>query len=178
MPVTECPGCGLRSSEAGIPLDRPLNASAACWGLHAELVGFELAHVARLGRLHQLTVDAYGASHAGGPTGARYVAYSLVGLCLALERGCTGEQVRAVHARMGPPDPTWPTFPPPLRRAALTVADVVDSGARADAAEGHEAIVSAWAEEVWASWSDRHEEIRTLAGRVTHDVGRRPRHRA
>lgn len=165
VPETECPGCGLRSPEAGIPLDRPLNASAACWGLHAELVGFEFAHVARLGRLHQLTVDAYGAAHAGPPTGRRYLAYSLVGLCLALERGFAGDEVRDVHARMGPPDPTWPTFDPQPAPAGLTVADVVEAGARAGSPEGHEALVRAWAGAVWSSWSDRHAVIRALADR-------------
>lgn len=166
MTETACPGCGLRSAEAGIELDRPLNASAACWGLHAELVGFELLHAARLGRLHQLTVDAYGAAHAGSPTGARYVAYSLVGLCLSLERGWAGDEVRAFHARMGPPDGTWPAFDPPAGRAALTVADVVEAGARADSTAGHEAMVRAWAAAVWAAWSPRHPEVRALADRL------------
>lgn len=166
MSETVCPGCGLRSMEPGIELDRPLNASAACWGLHAELVGFELAHVARLGRLHQLTVDAYGAAHAGPPTGRRYVAYSLVGLCLALERGRDGDEIRAFHARMGPPDATWPAFDPPVDRASLTVADVVEAGARAGSTDGHEAMVRAWAAAVWSSWSARHPDVRALTGRL------------
>lgn len=165
MPESVCPGCGLRSSEPGIELDRALNASAACWGLHAELVGFELQHVARLGRLHQQTVDAYGAAHAGAPTGARYVAYSLVGLCLALERGYAGDEVRSIHARMGRPDPTWPSFPPPPRHASLTVADVVEAGARAGSPDGHEALVREWSASVWATWSERHPDIRALTDR-------------
>ncbi len=166
MPETACPGCGLRSTEPGIELDRPLNASAACWGLHAELVGFALQHTASLGRLHQLTVDAYGAAHAGPPTGIRYVAYSLVGLCLALERGASGEEIRAFHARMGPPDATWPSFGPPARQATLTVADVVEAGARAGSVDGHAAMVRAWAEAVWAAWAERHADVRALTDRL------------
>ena len=172
---TVCPGCGLRSTEPGIELDRPLNASAACWGLHAETVGFELLHAARLGRLHQLTVDAYGAAHAGPPTGARYVTYSLVGLCLALERGATGDEVRAFHSRMGPPVPTWPSFDPPKRRSRLTVADVAAAGASAGSTEGHEELVRRWAADVWASWSDRHAEVRALTDRLAGSARRSSR---
>ncbi|MHB8959789.1 MAG: DUF5946 family protein [Candidatus Limnocylindrales bacterium] len=72
-PDDACPGCGLRPPawwRGAVEPDRPLRASAACWGLHAELVGFELQHLVALGRLHQLTVDAYGAQHAGPPHGA------------------------------------------------------------------------------------------------------------
>jgi Family of unknown function (DUF5946) len=169
MSESVCPGCGLRSTEPGIELDRPLNASSACWGLHAELVGFELLHPARLGRLHQLTVDAYGAAHAGPPTGERYVAYSLVGLCLALERGATGAEVRAFHSRMGPPTAAWPAFDPPAHRSPITVADVVEAGARAGSTDGHEALVRGWADAVWACWSERHADIR----RLTDDLSRR-----
>jgi hypothetical protein len=166
MSVPVCPGCGLRSDEAGIPLDRPLNASAACWGLHAELEGYELANLARLGRYHQLTVDAYGAQHAGPPTGQRYVAYSLVGLQLALEDGLTGLDVRAFHSRMGRPDGSWPVFGRPGRPARITVADVVEAGARAGSPDGHARLVERWAADVWASWADRHEDVRSLARRL------------
>jgi hypothetical protein len=165
--TTVCPGCGLRSTERGIEPDRPINASAACWGLHAELLGFELAHPVSLGRLHQLTVDAYGAAHAGPPTGVRYVAYSLVGLCLALERGRSGEDVRAIHSRMGPPQPTWPRLDTPAPPAELTVAEVIAAGAREESIEGHERLLRAWARAVWASWAPRHQEIRALTDRVS-----------
>ncbi len=173
--MTECPGCGLRSAEPGVPLDRPLNASAACWGLHAELVGFELLHAVPLGRLHQLTVDAYGAAHPGPPTSRRYLAYSLVGLCVALERGWTGDEVRELHARMGPPQPAWPAFLPPQQRAAITVADVVEAGARAGSTDGHERLVVAWASDVWSALAERRADVRWLAEGVLEDPPPRPR---
>jgi hypothetical protein len=63
--------------------------------VHGEIIGFELTHVVPLGALHQLTVDAYGAQHPastprspGVPT--IRVAYSVVGLYLALEHGWNG----------------------------------------------------------------------------------------
>lgn len=141
--------------------DRPLRASAACWGLHAEMVGFELQHLALLGRLHQLTVDAYGGQHAGPPTGQRYVAYSVAGLALALEHGWSGVEVRDLHARMGPVRPAWPTLPPPPRPAEMTVADIVAAGAWANSPDGHAESVQRWAAAVWASWRDQHDEIRS-----------------
>src|SRR5512140_3603513 len=131
-PDAACPGCGLRPPSwwrGAVEPDRPLRASPACWGLHAEVVGFELQHLVLLGRLHQLTVDAYGAQHAGPPTGQRYVAYSVAGLALALEQGWSGVQVRDLHARMGPPQPSWPRLSPPPTPADVTVADVVAAGA-------------------------------------------------
>lgn len=160
---TSCPGCGLLPPagwDGAIEPDRPIRASSACWGLHAELVGFELAHQARLGAaLHQLTVDAYGAQHAGPPTGQRYVAYSVAGLALALARGWSGVEVRNLHARMGPAQPSWPRLPPPPVPASLTVGDVVAAGAWADSPDGHAEAVDRWARAVWASWRDQHAAI-------------------
>lgn len=161
-----CPGCGLRAEAGGIPLDRPLNASPECWGLHAELVGYELNHVALVGRCHQLTVDAYGAQHAGGPTGRRYVAYSLVGLCLALEDGRSGIDVRTAHQRMGPPMDWWPAFPRPHDTGRLTVADVIAAGARVDSVEGHADLVERWARDVWDAWGSQHADVRNLVRRL------------
>lgn len=177
MTDSVCPGCGLRAEGGGIPLDRPLNASPECWGLHAELLGFELAHADLVRRYHQLTVDAYGAQHAGPPTGARYVVYSLVGLQRALEDGWTGVEVRTLHSRMGPVDPAWPTFDRPPEAAAITVLDVVLAGARAGSADGHARAVEAWARAVWTSWRERHEDVRTLARRLAERHGRGSRGR-
>ncbi len=84
-----------------------------------------------------MTVDAYGAQHAGEPTGRIYVAYSLVGLYLALERGWSGIQARDFHGRMGRPAHDWPAFVRPPTTGDVTVADVVAAGARAGSPDGH-----------------------------------------
>lgn len=172
MVLSACPGCGLLAEPGGIPLDRPLNASPECWSLHAELVGFELADPALIGSCHQLTVDAYGAQHAGPPTGAIYVAYSLVGLHLALERGWAGVQVRALHQRMGRPEPSWPPFPRPGSTGSITVADVVAAGARAGSRAGHEELVERWARSVWEAWAAEHGAVAALTDRITARLGR------
>lgn len=161
-----CPGCGLVADPGGIPLDRPLNASPECWALHAELAGFELRDPSLVGRFHQMTVDAYGAQHAGGPTSPIRVAYSLVGLHLAFERGWTGVKVRDFHARMGRPEASWPTFERPTTTGDLTVADVVAAGARAGSHDGHAAAVERWARAVWVAWRPQHADVATLARRL------------
>lgn len=168
-----CPGCGVRAPEGwrgAVEPDRPIRASATCWGLQAELAGFELLHAARLGRLHQLTVDAYGAQHAGPPTSARRIAYSLAGLALAIERSWSGVEVRELHARMGPVQPSWPAPPPPREPAHLTVADVVAAGAWADSPEGHAEAVERWARAVWASWRDHQDAILGWADELARTV--------
>jgi hypothetical protein len=165
-----CPGCGLSAAPGGIPLDRPLNASPECWSLHAEVIGFELLHPTLAGRCHQLTVDAYGAQHAGPPTGYVYVSYSLVGLYLALERGWSGTDIRALHQRMGHPDPSWPLFQRPLLTAGVTIADVAEAGARVGSVEGHAASVERWAKSVWSSWADQRAVVIGLTTRLVGGV--------
>ena len=53
------------------------------------VVGHELGRLSQLGGLHQLTVDAYGAQHAGPRVPAIGVAFGLIGLHLALDQGWT-----------------------------------------------------------------------------------------
>jgi hypothetical protein len=161
-----CPGCGLRTTEVGIEPDRAIRASAGCWGLHAELLGFELSNLPPLGRYHQLTVDAYGAQHADPAGTSLRVAYSLVGLCLALERDWNGSEVRDLHARMGRRQSWWPAWLPPASRASLTVADVVAAGSRGGSVEGHARLVVAWARAVWDTWEPDRPTIRGFTDRI------------
>src|SRR5689334_6910276 len=99
--MSSCPGCGVDlPGDAGVA-SRYVGASDACLGVQAEVAGFEALHP-RLLAGHQLLVDAYGAQH---PLGARAIrlAYSLVGLHLALDRAWSGPDVRRLHGRMGKP---------------------------------------------------------------------------
>jgi hypothetical protein len=150
----------------GLPYDRRSNASRECILVNAEVAGFELENQVQLGRLHQLTVDAYGAQHAGGQGSGIRVAYSLVGLLLALERGFTGVQVRDLHQRMGKPAPGWPRFDPPPGAGWLTVEDVAIAGRRAGSVQGHADTVGRWARSVWAAWAARHDDVRGLTDLV------------
>ena len=94
-----CPGCGL-ILPGGVDLHGRSNASEACWQLYGEVAAHEAAHVVALGRLHQLTVDTYGAQHAGRSAARIGVAFALIGLRLSLDEGWSGEEVRD-----GPPAP-------------------------------------------------------------------------
>jgi Family of unknown function (DUF5946) len=166
MAVTSvCPGCGVELPATGLPADLRRNASEECWQVYGEITGFELNHIAELGRYHQLTVDAYGAQHANADGSGIRVAYSLVGLFLALERGMNGLAVRQLHQRMGKPGPSWPRFPRPDDTGRLTVLDVATAGARAGSVPGHAGSVTKWASSVWQAWSAQHQTVAALAER-------------
>jgi hypothetical protein len=157
-----CPGCGLRQPASGQPPDQRQNASAECWAVYGEVLGFELSHLVPLGQYHQLMVDTYGAQHAGGDARSIRVAYSLVGLFLALERGRDGLEVRRAHQRMGKPDRSWPSFDRPPDLGTVTVLYVAEAGVRADSVAGHADAVGRWGRSVWRAWSPQHQAAAAL----------------
>jgi hypothetical protein len=167
---TTCPGCGLQLPASGLPWDPRRNASPECWQLYGEVQGFALEHLKLVRDLHQLTVDAYAAQHAprqaAGEVPPISVAYALVGLHLALDRGASGGEVRATHQRMGKPDPSWPRLPTPERSGAMTVFDVAAAGAMVGSVAGHAKAVRAWAVAVWQAWAAQHATVTALADRL------------
>jgi hypothetical protein len=153
--------------DEGEPLNRRLTASVACWRLYGEVLGHESEWLAGLGRLHQLTVDTYGAQHAGGHSPAIATAFGLIGLRLALEDGMTGAEVRAAHQYLAQRFRTWPVFDPPSTTWQVTVIDVAAAGS----SEAHEEAVSRWAADVWSSWRHEHDRVAGLVGeRLPPDV--------
>jgi hypothetical protein len=113
-----------------------------------------------------MTVDTYGAQHGGRPTKPIRVAYSLVGLHLALDRKVSGAGVRAAHSMMGKPQPGWPDFDPPPPSPNITVLDVVDAGAHAGSVAGHAAAMLRWAGAVWLAWTSYHVAVVELTARL------------
>ncbi|MDQ6884202.1 MAG: DUF5946 family protein [Candidatus Dormibacteraeota bacterium] len=162
---TVCPGCRVELPVSTWEWDPSRHSSPECWQLYGDVTGFELNHVALM-RLHQITVDAYGAQHVGGDGRGIRAAYSLVGLHLALDRGLTGLQVRSAHQQMGKPDATWPAFLPPPNVGALTVLDVAEAGVRADSVSGHADAIQRWAAEVWRAWSPQQAVVSALTDRL------------
>ncbi len=164
MPASDvCPGCGLVLPPPAAPTGTaPPGAAAGCWSVLLEVSAFESEHPALLAG-HQLLVDAYGAQHA--PVDSIRLPYSLVGLLLALEEDWSGAAVRALHGRMGKPQPHWPAFTRPPTLGERTILDVVEAGARAASEPGHEAGLRSWAADVWTAWSDQRDEVRRLAAR-------------
>jgi hypothetical protein len=165
----------LELPASGVPWEPRRNASPECWQLYGEVQGFELHHVELVRDYHQLAVDAYAAQHAArdvdGDIPPIGVAYALVGLHLALDRGMPGVQVRAVHQRMGKPDSSWPRLPAPERTGAVTVLDVAAAGAMVDSVTGHAEAVRAWAAAVWQAWAPQHAAVVALADRLLRRRG-------
>lgn len=167
--ASSCPGCGLQLSAGDRAADHRVNASPGCLALYDEVVGFAYQH-GQLMRLHQLTVDAYGAQHGGGGTPPIRLAYSLVGLHLALDHRLSGEEVRAAHMRMGKPASTWPRFASPGDVGPVTVQTVVDRGARSDSPAGHATAVDTWANQTWLAWSHQRAEVADLTRQLLADL--------
>jgi hypothetical protein len=158
-----CPGCRLVLPGAG-PRSSRINASAACVAVHDRIAAFEAQH-ASLARYRQLRVDTYGAAHPGVPTPPIRVAYGLVGLHLALDRGVSGDGVRLAHSSMGRPGPGWPRFDG-APTAEVTVLDVAAAGADAGSIRGHAETLVRWARSVWSAWTPAHGPVAELTGRL------------
>ncbi|HLH40571.1 MAG TPA: DUF5946 family protein [Bryobacteraceae bacterium] len=151
MSVTKCPGCGLELPDRGRA--ERMNASQACWELYGELAAYTLAR----GRdfLHQYGVDAYQAQHALPGASGITIAFSLLGLYLAMERGSTGLQVQRAHMALAREKIETPRFDPPREAARLTVRDVLN----AEPGDARDAALKEWCAAVWESW--RHAQAWT-----------------
>jgi hypothetical protein len=166
-----CPGCGVSLPGSAALHGRSL-ASEACWQLYGEVAGYELAHLASLGRFHQLLVDTYIAQHAGGSSPAIGVAFALIGLRLTLDDGWRGEEVRDAHRYLAESFREWPAFDPPTRRSKTTVFDL----ALAASPEIYVVTIQRWAADVWASWRDSQDEVLALIdARLPAEVRKRIR---
>ena len=168
---TCCPGCGLHLPAEVIAGDGRVNASAECLRVYAEVAGFASQHLPLL-QLNQLTVDAYGAQHGGGGAPSIRLAYSLVGLHLAVDRGLTGDAVRVAHQRMGKPDRDWPRFEPPGDVGCLTILTVAEEGLMVEAVAGHQGAALRWAADVWHSWHQQHDLVADLTRQLLPDLAR------
>jgi hypothetical protein len=79
--------------------DGRLNASGECWQVFLDLQCYTVSKQDP-GFIHQHVVDAYAAQHAGGLTRPIAVAFGLIGLYLALEKGYTGREVQKAHMKI------------------------------------------------------------------------------
>jgi hypothetical protein len=153
--ISVCPGCGLAVPDHQCaPPDR-FNASGECWQLFSDL-SCSTVTMGDAAFIHQHAVDAYAAQHAGGITRNITVAYGLIGLYLALEKGYSGRQVQQAHMQIARVRKDWPQFDPPGQPAARTVMDVLL--ARSDAER--DAMIVKWMAAVWESWEDRQAWVR------------------
>jgi uncharacterized protein DUF5946 len=126
--------------------------------LFHELSFYTLAHADPV-FIHQNAVDAYTAQLADETTKPIAVVFALIGLYLHLERNFTGRQVQRAHMKMARQRKEWPRLPLPMKRAAITVADVV----AATPGPARDAMIRAWCVSVWEVWRDSREPIARLA---------------
>jgi Family of unknown function (DUF5946) len=152
-----CPGCGLEQRSSSAAPEARFNASSECWALFGELSAYTLTH-GDPKFIHQHAVDAWQAQHVVGSKSNIGLAFSLIGLCLALERGFTGRQVQLAHMELGRTKRQWPWFDPPVDRTWLTVVDVL----RADPGVNRDGVLMQWAAAVWTSWSHTHDWTRQI----------------
>jgi hypothetical protein len=101
------------------------------------------------------------AQHADARTKPIGIAFSLVGLYLAVERGMSGRDVQRVHMQLGREKQAWPAFELPEQRGAMTAIEVME----APEGPAREAAIRAWAASVWASYSGHRDAIIALLRR-------------
>lgn len=150
-----CPGCGLVLPAIDGPTHRYIGASPACWALYGAALATIYGDSERRQNL-QLVVDTYAVQHPGQPSrqAAQSVGIHLMTLCLCLERGADPADGPRLHRAMAErPSFTWLT--PPEYRGSPTVRDV----AAADTLSEYEAVVQAWARDVWDAWSVHHSTV-------------------
>jgi len=142
---TVCPGCGAVLPRSKWPEAPKYNASPECAEVAGELLGYEIEHSARLGYLHQLRIDAYGAQHVSPDAPRIGPVFALNGLYMYFERGSGNLDVRTAHGIMANSYDDWPRLTPPPKVGALTAYDVLT------AADVETALIT-WARGVWESW--------------------------
>jgi Family of unknown function (DUF5946) len=117
--------------------------------------------------IHQHLVDAWAAQHAAPTKSNIALAFALIGLYLAVEKGFTGRQVQLAHMQLGKTKRIWPCFDAPLERPRVTILDV----AKAEAGTDRDAAIKEWAAAVWESWRHAHAWTRQICAEL---LGVRP----
>lgn len=160
----DCPGCGLRLPMSEVPFDSRYNASPECWQLYGELTAYTVTR-GYTDFIHQHLVDAYGAQHVREDARPIGVAFALIGLYLAFEKGYSGRQVQHMHMLLANRSKSWPRFTPPSHMGVLTVADVL----QVQPGEPRDTMLLQWGQSVWDAWSNEHERVKSLFASVMGD---------
>jgi len=164
--MIECPGCHLKLPDCHLDLPDRTNASGECLQAYSDLMSYTVAKQDPE-FIHQHVVDTYAAQHAGGSTRNITVAFGLIGLYLALEKGYNGKQVQQAHMRIAKTRKVWPRLEPPLQPLVLTVMDVLRAGTHGE----KDTMIRKWMAAVWESWSDRHTWIRMTTDELLASSG-------
>lgn len=158
MQQSICP-CGLIIESDNIGIDKNFNASFECLKLQWKLSAYTLS--LRDNKFpHQYVVDAYAAQHASIDSKPIRIAFSLIGIYLALEHGYTGREVQLAHISLARKSKSWPKFITPRKKADMTVQDVVNVNDNLK----HEQILK-WMKSVWDIWGDEHKNVEELVNK-------------
>jgi len=153
-----CCGCGAEFGDEEGPVHPYMLSSPGCWAAYGRLLALEYQNPAYF-RLHRFSVDAYAVQHPGleNAQARNSVGVHLSRLCVLLEQGWPMERANeAMVAISTAKKGSYPWLNPPEFRGESTVLDVLGAATPAE----HEARVRAWAESVWAAWSEHHEVVR------------------
>jgi hypothetical protein len=168
--TTICPGCGLHLPAGNGDLPKHCNASPECLQVYGDLLCYTVGKQDEE-FIHQHAVDAYAAQHAGGPTRNITVAFGLIGLYLALEKGYTGKEVQRAHMQIAKRRKEWPRLEPPLQPAGITVMDVL----KFEDGPAKDAMIHEWMTAVWESWTDRQEWVRETTDSLLYTQNQKDR---
>lgn len=155
-----CPDCEVALPYCDGSRHPYLGGSASCWAAYGELLAREYSDPVYMA-VHRQTVDAYCAQHPGLPERRtiQSINVHLAGLCLVIERGCSGDFARLQIAKLTEShEDRFCWLPPPGNLGGVRVVDVLAANSPA----AHARQVRRWAEAVWASWGPHHQHVRAL----------------
>lgn len=135
------------------------HASPECWTVFGEVLAAQYTNAVLFGQVHQITVDAYAAQHAGGGHPDKSVGIHLSGLYLVFVRELRPMAVAPLLQEIASSNKVWPKFPLPAAPGSRTIHDVALS---AGDWEAHVDAVREWALEVWRSWQPQHRVIHEI----------------
>lgn len=149
-------GCGAETEEVVGPTHAYVLSTAGCWEAYGRVLAREYEDQERW-RMHRVTVDAYALQHPGvdGPQARNSVGVHLSRLALMVGRGWPLERVNDAMVEITAKKGKYPWLEPPVKRAGMTVLDVL----RAETAEEHMKMVEEWARAVWEAWGEHHAVV-------------------
>lgn len=139
------------------------HASPECWTVFGEVLAAEYSNAVLFGQVHQITVDAYAAQHAGGQHPHKSVGIHLSGLYLVFVKDMRPMAVAPMLQAIASSVQAWPEFPPPPVPAARTILDVALCAGNW---ENHVRAVREWGLDVWRSWQPWHRAVHEIVQRT------------
>lgn len=164
MASKTCSGCGAKFPDKNLGESDNYKGSGECVEMYHELSAYLIMNP-DINFSTQHAVDAYGAQHSGNGVKNIRTAFSLVGLCLALDHGYSGRQVQQAHMKLSKQNIRWSSFELPKKAYTLTVADVLaveESGSRKE-------MLMRWALDVWDTWEHYHEWTKNICQKYLKD---------